>query len=244
MNQKLNDIYSFLNENRAYNLPVQIGAYKMALMPYNTTYDKVYALLYSILNSQSQLKMDKSAVFFQTIVNPDNSLNSFTGFLKTLGASNDTHITYKSMFQLLTKQPSWGDKTAALFVKAIYHTHIGYAKELHFWDDAPETLTANDELFLPVDAVIKHIIQEIGSPCANSFSGINTYLKNNMPNSNFEVWDDLWFWGFITQKVNKDKRTMEFNEAKYWNMLDAPKDKETIATTQQLAKQFIDLLKN
>ena len=81
MNQKLNDIYSFLNENRAYNLPVQIGAYKMAMMPYHTTYDKVYALLYSILNSQSQLKMDKSAVFFQTIANSGNSLNSFSYFL-------------------------------------------------------------------------------------------------------------------------------------------------------------------
>ncbi len=244
MNQKLNDIYSFLNENRAYNLPVQIGAYKMAMMPYNSTYDKVYALLYSILNSQSQLKMDKSAVFFQTIANPENSLNSFADFLKTLGASNDMPITYKSMFQLLTKQPSWGDKTAALFVKAIYHTHIGYAKELHFWDDAPEILAEDDELFLPVDAVILHLFQEMGNPCTKTFSGINTYLKSKMPNSNFEVWDDLWFWGFITQKVSGGNRKIEFNSAKYWNILDAPKDKETIAITQRLANQFIDLLKN
>ncbi len=244
MNQKLNDIYSFLSENRAYNLPVQIGAYKMAMLPYSTTYDKVYALLYNILNSQSQLKMDKSAVFFQTIADPANCLSSFSDFLNTLGASSDTPITYKSMFQLLTKQPSWGDKTAALFVKAIYHTHIGYAKELHFWDDAPEILAEDDELFLPVDAVILYLFQEMGNPCSKTFLGINTYLKTNMPNSNFEVWDDLWFWGFITQKGNDDKRTMEFNEAKYWNMLDAPKDKETITTTQRLANQFIDLLKN
>ena len=63
-----------------------------------------------------------------------------------------------------------------------------------------------------------------------------------MPNSNFEVWDDLWFWGFITQKVSGGNRTMEFNTAKYWNILDAPKDKETIATTKQLANQFIRLV--
>lgn len=244
MNQKLNDIYSFLIENRAYNLPVQIGAYKMAMLPYSTTYDKVYALLYNILNSQSQLKMDKSAVFFQTIANPANSLSSFSDFLKTLGASSDTPISYKSMFQLLSKQPSWGDKTAALFVKAIYHTHIGYAKELRFWEDAPELLKEDDELFLPVDAVILYLFQVMGNPCKKTFSGINTYLKSNMPNSNFEVWDDLWFWGFITQKGNQDKRTMEFNEAKYWNMLHTPKDKETIAITKQLAKQLIDLIKN
>ena len=243
MNQKLNDIYSFLNENRAYNLPVQIGAYKMAMMPYNTTFDKVYSLLYNTLKTQSQLNMDKSVVFFQTIADPKNSLNSFADFLKTLGASSSTPITYKSMFQLLTKQPSWGDKTAALFVKAIYHTHIGYAKELRFWNDAPKTLTEVDKLYLPVDAVIKHIFQTLGNPCNNSFSGINEYIKNEMPNSNFEVWDDLWFWGFISQKGNGDKRKMEFNIAKYWNMLDAPKDEETITTTQKLANQFIDLLK-
>lgn len=243
MNQKLNDIYSFLNENRAYNLPVQIGAYKMAMMPYNTTFDKVYSLLYNTLKTQSQLNMDKSVVFFQTIADPKNSLNSFTDFLKTLGASSYTPITYKSMFQLLTKQPSWGDKTAALFVKAIYHTHIGYAKELCFWDDAPKILEKDDELFLPVDAVIKHIFQTLGNPCTNSFSGINEYIKNEMPYSNFEVWDDLWFWGFITQKGSGDNRKMEFNTAKYWNILDAPKDTATIVKTQELANQFIDLLK-
>lgn len=243
MNQKLNDIYSFLNENRAYNLPVQIGAYKMAMMPYNTTFDKVYSLLYNTLKTQSQLNMDKSVVFFQTIANPKNSLNSFTEFLKTLGASSSTPITYKSLFKLLKKQPSWGAKTAGLFVKAVYHTHIGYARELHFWDDAPKRLTKGDELFLPVDAVILYIFKEMGNPCKNTFSAINKYIKTNMPNSNFEVWDDLWFWGFITQKGSGDNRTMEFNTAKYWNILDAQKDKDTITTTQKLANQFIDLLK-
>lgn len=137
MNRKLQDIYSFLNENRSYNKPIQVGAYKMALMAYDSTFDKVYALLYSVLNSQSQLKMDKSAVFFQRLVANKTSLNSFANFLKTIGANEKTPLTYKSMFELLTKQESWGDKTAALFVKAVYHTHVGYARELQFWNDAP-----------------------------------------------------------------------------------------------------------
>jgi hypothetical protein len=243
MTTKLQEIYSFLNENRSYNKPIQIGAYKMALMAYDNTFDKVYALLYSVLNSQSQLKMDKSAVFFQRIASNNTNLNSFANFLKTIGANDKTSLTYKSMFELLKEQESWGDKTAALFVKAIYHCHIGYAKELHFWSDAPSELSKNDELFLPVDAVINHIFQSLGNPCSNNFLGINKYIKTNAPNSNFEVWDDLWFWGFITQKGSGDKRTMVFNEEKYWNLLDASKDNQTIQKTKKLANQFIDLIK-
>ena len=242
MTKKLQDLYSFLNENRSYNKPIQIGAYKMAMMSYDTTFDKVYALLYSVLNSQSQLKMNKSAVFFQRIAANKTNLNSFANFLKTIGANDKTTLTYKAMFELLTKQESWGDKTAALFVKAVYHCHIGYAKELRFWNDAPSTLSNNDELFLPVDAVINHIFQELGNPCSNTFKGINKHLKKNFPQSNFEVWDDLWFWGFITQKGSGNTRTMIFNEEKYWNLLDAPKDNQTIQETKKLANQFIRLI--
>ncbi|MDD5150243.1 MAG: hypothetical protein PHC28_07125, partial [Flavobacterium sp.] len=90
MTKKLQDLYSFLNENRSYNQPIQIGAYKMAMMSYDTTFDKVYALLYSVLNSQSQLKMNKSAVFFQRIAANKTNLNSFSNFLKTIGANDKT----------------------------------------------------------------------------------------------------------------------------------------------------------
>ena len=243
MTKKLQDIYSFLNENRIYNKPIQIGAYKMAMMSFDTTFDKVYALLYSVLNSQSQLKMDRSAVFFQRIATNKTNLNSFANFLKTIGVNDKTPLTYKALFELLSKQESWGDRTAALFVKAVYHCHVGYAKELHFWEDAPTELLQEDVLFLPVDAVINHIFQALGNPCSNTFKGINKYLKDNFPQSNFEVWDDLWFWGFITQKGSGDNRTMVFNEEKYWNLLDASKDNQTIQVTKILANQFIDLIK-
>lgn len=243
MNQKLQNIYAFLQENRSYNKPIQIGAYKMALMPYETTFDKVYALLYNTLNSQSQVNMDKSAIFFQRIAADKNNLNSLANFLLTIGGNEQTPLSYKSLFELLTKQESWGDKTAALFVKAVYHCHIGYAKELNFWNDAPKKLSQEDELFLPVDAVIFFIFKSIGNPCSNTFWGINKHLKDNFSESNFEIWDDLWFWGFITQKSANKIRIMQFNDEKYWNLLDAPKDQKTIDKTKQLANQFIDLIK-
>jgi hypothetical protein len=188
--------------------------------------------------------MNKSAVFFQTIADPANSLNSFTDFLKTIGATNNTSTSYSSIFQLLSKQPSWGNKTAALFTKAVYHTHIGYAKELNFWSDAPLQLLNDDKIYLPVDAVILHIFENLGNPCKNNFLEINKYIKDKLPDTDFEVWDDLWFWGFITQKVHENKRILEFNRAKYWNIHHAPKDKDTIAKTEILANQFIHLLKN
>lgn len=242
MNKKLQDIYSFLNENRKYNKPIQIGAYRMALLPYESTFDKVYSLLYNTLKTQSQVNMDKSAVFFQRITANKTNLNSFANFIKAIGANVNTPLTYKSLFELLKEQESWGDKTAALFVKAVYHCHIGYAKDLHFWDDAPSELSNNDEIFLPVDAVINFIFKSIGNPCSSNFWGINKYIKSNAPNSNFDVWDDLWFWGFITQKGSGVSRTMIFNEEKYWNLLDASKDNQTIQETKKLANQFIDLI--
>ena len=242
MNRQLQDIYSFLRENRASNMPVQIGAYRLALMPYDNTPDKVYSLLYATLNTQSQVKMDKSASFFKLIVENYEKLNSFSGFIEAIGGNAKTPLNFKSLHKLLKDNSSWGDKTAALFVKAIYQTHIGYAKELSFWEDCPTSIENGDEIYLPVDAVIKFIFLQMGNPCKNNFKHINDYLKEQVTDSDFDTWDDLWFWGFITQKSSGGNRILEFNEAKYWNMLDAPKDKETIEKTENLARHFIKLI--
>jgi hypothetical protein len=243
MDKKLTKIYSFLKASRKYNKIVQIGDYNSSMLPYADTFDKVYALLYNIHNSQSQLKMDTAAEFYKNIACKKNNLISFKNLLKTLGATDKTPVSYKSLFELLKAQNSWGDKTAALFVKAVYNIHAGYSKQLVFWQDAPVILAANDELYLPVDAVIYFIFEQLGKPCSHTFSGINNYIKTNLPNSDFEVWDDLWFWGFITQKGGGKNRTMEFNEAKYWNLLHTPKDNKTIAEIKVLSKEFIGFLK-
>jgi hypothetical protein len=57
------------------------------------------------------------------------------------------------------------------------------------------------------------------------------------------IWDDLWFWGFITQKsqVGKVERTYESNPAKYWSIFTAPKDYASIQSIEALAKQFVVL---
>ena len=73
MDKKLQNIYQFLQDNRKHNKAIQVGEYKACLLPYDTTFNKVYALLYNILNSQSQLKMNKSKTFFETITSNKNN---------------------------------------------------------------------------------------------------------------------------------------------------------------------------
>jgi hypothetical protein len=243
MNKKLTKIYNFLKTNRKYNKIVQAGDYSLSILPYTDTFKKVYALLYNIHNTQSQLKMDTAAQFYKTITGNRSNLTSFKNLLQVLGATEKTILNYKSLFELLKAHDSWGDKTAALFVKAVYNIHAGYSKQLMFWQDAPVALAANDELYLPVDAVIYFIFEQLGKPCSHTFSGINNYIKAHVPKSEFEVWDDLWFWGFITQKGGGKTRTMEFNEAKYWNLLHTPKDEKTLIEIKVLAREFIQLLK-
>lgn len=243
MKTKLKNIYHFLKENRKYNKLIQVSFYESAIMPYDNTFDKVYSLLFQILNSQSQLNMDKSAEFFKRIASKKSNLESFSNFLKAIGGTVNTPKTFKSLFELLSKQPSWGNKTAALFVKAVYHCHIGYSKDLKFWDDIPSELSKEDEIYLPVDAVIYFIFETLGNPCSKTFWGINKYIKENAPTSSFDIWDDLWFWGFITQQSKDKTRVLEWNENKYWNLQNAKKDSKSIEDTMKLANQFITLLK-
>jgi len=242
MNKKLQSIYSFLQTNRKYNQIIQSGEYNAALSPYEDKFDKVYSLLYSILNSQSQLKMDKSSEFFKLISKNRNNLLSAANFIECLNNDKPMPVGFNNFFEVLKKQPGWGDKTAALFVKAIYQTHIGYAGELKFWNDVPKNLAKDDKLYLPVDAVIYFIFETIGNPCKNTFKGINKFINTNAPGTDFEIWDDLWFWGFITQKTENNTRLNGFNEAKYWNLLHSPKDPKSIVEVKSLANDFIKLL--
>ena len=66
-----------------------------------------------------------------------------------------------------------------------------------------------------------------------TFDKINRILSKNYTGDEIEVWDDLWFWGFITQKGSDSNRSFEWNEDKYWSLLHTPKDKQSInqATT-------------
>jgi hypothetical protein len=54
------------------------------------------------------------------------------------------------------------------------------------------------------------------------------------------VWDDLWFWGFLTQKTTGKSRSMAWNEAKFWAVRSHSKD--DIQIISALAAEFIGLV--
>ncbi len=236
LDAKLIKIYNFLKEHRQYNKHVQIGEYRDVLVPYAKVNDKVYSLLYHVLNTQSQVKMDESAKFFRKIANKDiSSMQKLINVLNGVESQTD----FENLFKALRQQPSWGNKTSALFVKAVYQCHIGYAKQLKFWDDVPTK--ENTGLYLPVDAVIMEILKKLGLE-KTSFNSINKKLSS-ICDTRMEVWDDLWFWGFITQRSDvQNIRNFGWNEAKYWNLKHSSKQSADINKIEKLANRFIKLL--
>jgi len=64
MKEKLHALYEFLLANGAYNKEFQEKEYKKILYQHEGTEDKVIALLYNIVNTQSQPKIDLIAEFW------------------------------------------------------------------------------------------------------------------------------------------------------------------------------------
>lgn len=247
MKEKLDEILKFLEENKKYNQQLQkeyaLGTSGLK----NENFDRVIALLYDTANTQSQPKIDKLAEFFKSAYKYKNSFNSFSGFLEylTIGKVNNDK-PYETLFKALRQKEGWGDKTSALFVKNIlnYHHNNEY-KELKIWNDVPN-LSKSDNLYLPVDAVILAIFNKLDpshKPKWN-FKTINKEIQNYFSNEEMILFDDLWFWGFITQRTTKDSKNREFiwNENKYWMIKEADKDSNEIQNIKRLARDFLKLL--
>ena len=237
----LEPLYKFLIENREFNKKVQSKYYKSIMSHQEQSSDKAISLLYKISNTQSQPRIDNLARFYTSICNDKYSTKSFSAFVKKV--SNKNSNLYIDLFLGMKGQDGWGEKTAALFVKSVYHAHNGnYDENFSFWSDAPKTIKEKDKLKLPVDTVINRIFKEIGLP-KPTFSKTNKILSENYNGDEIEVWDDLWFWGFITQKGSGVDRNIEWNENKYWSLEDTDKNKSEILKIESKANKFIKLLK-
>jgi hypothetical protein len=153
-------------------------------------------------------------------------------------------LNYDSLYNGLKNQNGWGKKTAALFSKSIYHLHNGdYSENLKIWDDVPKTIANNDSFYLPVDAVIIAIFKKIDSSINWDFDKINKTLKSKYNGSEIEVWDDLWFWGFITQNGSGNNRVFEWNENKYWVLKESDKEKLKIEEIKNKCHEFLEIFK-
>ena len=241
MQEKINALFSFLNENREYNKALQERYYKSIVLPFSDPTEKVISLLYSIANTQSQPKIDYLADFFKSLYIDINCLNSMTDFVEKINPSKSP--SFENLFVGLSNQNGWGQKTAALFVKSIYHIHNGeYSRELKIWNDVPNEISAVDKFYLPVDAVIITIFSTIDNSVKWNFDKINRMLSSYYNSAQMEVWDDLWFWGFITQNGTGDNRHLVWNENKYWALKESDKNAHVINEIQNKAVEFLSLL--
>jgi hypothetical protein len=240
MEDKIEKLYNFLKENRQYNKQVQEGFIKSCIAIKDLSPEqKVLNLLYGVVNTQSQPKMDKIGEFFKKMYHKDSRLNSYEGFLNTLKNEPESSV---SLFELMKSQKGWGSKTAALFVKYIYIIHKDDAfKTFRIWTDF--SLNEN-ELKLPVDAVITHIFKNnfVNQGCRLDFDGINEFIgKYYSKNNDFIIWDELWFWGFITQQtIDNSRKSCEFNENKFLCLPYVEKDIDKI---KPLAIKFYGMIK-
>ncbi|SOE21213.1 hypothetical protein SAMN06298216_1684 [Spirosomataceae bacterium TFI 002] len=249
LEKKLNEIYEFLINNRKYNSFVHLLEYRQALVPFQTDRDKIISLMHYIAGTQSQPNMSSLASFFEDL-HIHIRFDTFENFVDSLddipnkpGSPSKASIaeSYWVKLQRLQHKPGWGPKTAALFCKAMFKLHNEYDEELGIWDvNRNIALRSKDGLKLPVDTVIIRIFEELGLKPA-TFKSINELLKHKK--WDIEVWDDLWFWGFITQRTKGNTRDIVYNPEKLWTLLAIPKDKNTLQAITIKASEFIQLLK-
>lgn len=241
LDKKLENIFTFLVANRIFNHELQDRYYQSAVIPFKDKKDKVVSLLYDIANTQSQPKIDKLSNFYKGIHEDSNCFSSFKFFLEKI--KPNCPINFESLYKGMNNQDGWGKKTAALFTKSIYHLHNGhYSDKLVIWNDVPSKIADNDNFYLPVDSVISTIFNKLDSSIKWDFDRINMVLKEKYNGQQIEVWDDLWFWGFITQKGSGDIRQFEWNENKYWMLKESDKSSEKIREIKKMSNKFLKIL--
>jgi hypothetical protein len=240
---KLKQVFCFLNEHKEYNQKFQIENLKRKFKSVDDIKTRARLLLHDTFNSQSQPKIDEYHKFIEPFRKDQIALKSFKSFKNHLCKElniDSKMISEIDLFQLLKAQPGWGDKTAALFVKNLFLiSKDDFLKKL-FWDDISDIQNDDELIKLPVDAVIKKIfnlnVKEIN---------IKIELYNNTYNlkkHEIVLWDDLWFWGFITQKsLRNGERTFEWNESKFLSLFDA--FEMNIKEIKKLANDFIKIIK-
>ena len=210
----------------------------------DSTFEKVVSLLYHIANTQSQPKIDNLAKFYKKIYLHKKALNSFESFVSLVNPKGVETKGYKKLYDGMKNQSGWGEKTSALFSKTIYHFHNSeYPNNLKIWDDVPKKIIESDSFYLPVDSVIREIFKKINPDKKWSFTSINKTIKEHYKESDIEIWDDLWFWGFISQIGSGEKREMKWNLNKYWALRESDKSPKMITEIEQKTSEFLKIIK-
>ncbi len=241
MNNKLEQLFEFISANREYNKALQERYYRSIILPYKNEKEKIISLLYNIANTQSQPKIDNLSEFYKEIISDQNSLTSFKNFVQKINPNSQNN--FESLYEGMRNQKGWGQKTSALISKSIFHLHNGeYSADLRIWNDVPKIIDENDKFYLPVDTVIIAIFKKLNSSKTWTFTNINSTLKNIYSESQIEIWDDLWFWGFITQHGGENRK-FDWNENKYWILKESDKDNSKIEEIKSKCFEFLEIFK-
>lgn len=240
MTDRIEKLFEFISNNRKYNKALQERYYRSIILPYKDEKEKIISLLYHIANTQSQPKIDKLSEFYKSIITEENSLKSFKEFVVKINPNGKSN--FESVYRGMLNQKGWGPKTSALISKSIFHLHNGqYSDDLKIWNDVPKLIDENDSFYLPVDAVIIAIFKKLDNSIKWDFDKINKTLEIKYKGQQIEVWDDLWFWGFITQNGSGDNRVFEWNENKYWVLKESDKDKMKIEEIKNKCQEFLEI---
>lgn len=236
LNGRLTEIFRFLGLYRHYNEAVQHAAYRKDVLPWPDTGSKLRSLLHSKAHTQSSPKLDllmptwkqlhQNYDTFNNVRSP-SELNEALWTLAKPNVVRDrvSRPVFEEMWVALDKAAGFGPKTSALFVKSIVEIHtLPINSDLRFLPDF--SVDPLDRFKIPVDTVIEHIFGCLGMSNTN-FTSINALITQSglYCAKRPTLWDDLWFWGFITQKSGtKARRTNCTNEPKFWSILGAPVD--------------------
>ncbi|MBR7977030.1 hypothetical protein KDX01_28445 [Burkholderia vietnamiensis] len=238
--KSIRDLYAFLVEHHHINAAIQRGFLGESLSP-ATVDERALLLMHRVLQTQSRPRLDPICQFFSR-VRDQRASETFAAFhhLITVGGK-------LGLVDGLALQPGWGAKTAALFVRNLAYIESTPKLCAKFWRDT--RVVEGDHLRLPVDAVILTIFEAL-APYLNwskaiSASNVGRYFHHDLGYRDEElvVWDDLWFWGFVTQKTVAGKtRVHGWNESKYWAVPHAPRDRQSIKHIKQCSKRFLKLI--
>ena len=260
-------LFDFLNAHSHYNRQIQVADIRMTFSACDSVGERAKLLLFKIYNTQSQPKLDEMKAFFCRIERSPTamkSLASFSIFLSDYSRETKSTQTTGDLFTTLSSISGWGPKTAALFLRNLALIQLTSDLRDKFWSDVDGFNTK--AIQLPVDRVIREIFLKLTVSTKQpehrlkTFESINKYLKDcEYSPADIVVWDDLWFWGYITQKVPKNEMdessgvankklspqcSHEWNESKYWSIFTAPKALIHMAEIERLAEdEFLPLLK-
>lgn len=243
--RKLRNVFAFLQEHQQWSIEFQRNEWQSMLGGASSRQERLSALLYRIANTQSKPKLDDLVKFWEMLHKSytSESKPSIASFCALLNVNTGRPFT--DLYTGLLAQKGWGQKTAALFVKNVISIHKSDVRSLHFFHDARklvQRIDDNERIYLPVDAVIERIFYQDGAKPHNPFRRINDVLQEMTKRDPLQmlIWDDLWFWGFMTQKASDGGRSMEWNAPKFWAMRSHSKD--DVLEIEKLANQFIKLV--